>query len=102
MLIKKGVYGFVHVALIPVICEYEVWRRTHGYEEGVQTAAMDGKHSPRSWHYEGRAADLRTFDMLDKDIDAMLAHLKGKFPDDYDIVREPTHLHVEYEGRWTV
>lgn len=104
MEIKSGVYGYAHAGLLPVICEYEVWRRSNGYEQGVITALMDGKHSAMSWHYEGRAADLRTRDMKQEDVESMVTWLRSIFTKErgYDIVLEPTHLHVEFEGRWRV
>ena len=101
MKIKSDVYGFLHCMLLPVVAEYEVWRRTHGYPEGTVTAVMDGDHSPKSWHYEGRAVDLRTMDMTPEDIEKMFNWLRGLYPhsDGFDVVLESTHLHVEYEGR---
>ena len=102
--IKSDVYGYIHVMLLPVAAEYEVWRRKHGYPQGTITSGMDGQHSPKSWHYEGRAIDLRTNDMQQQDIEQMVAWLRAVFPksDGYDVVIEATHLHVEYEGRLEV
>lgn len=104
MQIKPGVYGNIHIALVPVVAEYEVWRRKNMQSEGTITAAQDGRHSPRSYHYEGRAVDLRTRDMSQLEIDTLVAHLRNRFTKGagYDVVKESTHIHVEYEGRLEV
>jgi hypothetical protein len=65
------------------------------------TSGLDGKHSKNSKHYTGEALDFRTRDLPSGNqgqearfITKLLAELLG---DDYDVVLEKTHIHVEYD-----
>ena len=69
------------------------------------TSVCDGNHKEGSKHYEGNAFDLRTWDP-DKPIGTQLPsevkiRLMTKLTEvlgvDYDVVVEPTHLHIEYD-----
>lgn len=63
----------------------------------VITSGRDGTHMSRSKHYEGNACDYRTryFDDTTKaEVARTLAYILG---DDYDVVVESTHIHVEYD-----
>lgn len=73
------------------------------------TSAHDGKHSNNSKHYAARgerggvrpqladAFDLRTRQIPGDVLSAMATELAGSLGDDFDVVIEPTHLHVEYD-----
>ena len=65
--------------------------------ECVVTSLMDGTHMPTSFHYKGMAADLRTnyFNNAQKRI--ATRKLKEELGDDYDVVLEKHHIHVEYD-----
>lgn len=74
-------------------------------DEGVElvyTSGRDGKHSLTSLHYSGNAVDLRISDLAQKDpslpslIRDRLAERLGL---DYDVILEPTHIHLEYQPR---
>jgi len=80
----------------------------------VATSGNDGKHSPRSLHYQDRAIDIRTWDKTTPQRKDMMAELRYNLNfvnTDYDIVYEPTikdatgkitrgeHLHVEYDPK---
>ncbi len=65
----------------------------------VITSAWEGKHGKGSLHPKGRALDFRTRlvkkylrEALTSDIDDMLGQ-------DFDVVFEGDHLHVEYDPR---
>ena len=63
------------------------------------TSANDSKHMVGSLHYENKAFDIRTRNIINKEkfapkwTEAMQRELGG----DYDVVWERTHLHVEYD-----
>lgn len=67
--------------------------------EAIITAGTDGKHSDNSLHYSGNAMDFRTRDMkpmLRQIYRDKVADLLGN---DFDVVLEATHLHVEYDPK---
>ncbi len=70
-----------------------LWR-TWG-EEVIITSTYEGEHSAGSLHYVNRAIDLR----LPKNKGAAQAvdAIKGLLGDDYDVVLEKTHIHVEHD-----
>ena len=77
----------------------ELWRE-FGRPEGVTiTSVTDGKHSKNSLHYEGLAIDLRTryFNGAQKKRIAEL--LRQKLTDEFDVVLERTHIHIEHDTR---
>lgn len=59
------------------------------------TSLTDGKHRKNSKHYSGDAFDVRiwSFDNA-KEIATKMQNLLGE---DYDVVLEKTHIHVEYD-----
>lgn len=65
--------------------------------EALITTARDGEHMKTSLHYKGRALDLRTKDVAD----AVLVHYRDNLAealgDDWDVVLERTHIHVEFD-----
>ena len=61
------------------------------------TAGRDGKHRTDSKHYTGEAIDLRTRDLTQSQIRAIRDALSAAIGSSYDVVIEPTHLHVEYD-----
>ena len=63
--------------------------------ELVITSGKDGQHGIGSLHYEGKAVDLRTWNVLDSLVKALKAHLGA----DYDIVLEKDHIHVEWDPK---
>ena len=65
--------------------------------ELVITSARDGKHSARSLHYEGLALDLRTRSLMREDVPRVVADMKAALGDDYDVVLESDHIHLEFD-----
>lgn len=69
----------------------------------VVTSIMDGKHKTNSKHYIGWAFDCRTWNkdisgqMSDEDKEALAQKIREKLGRNYDVVVEPTHIHVEYD-----
>jgi hypothetical protein len=67
-------------------------------QEMVITAILDGSHMSGSKHYEGDAFDLRRWYIGGK-VKEFIAALKTSLGPDYDVVNEPTHIHVEYDPK---
>jgi hypothetical protein len=70
----------------------------------VVTSACDSQHSTHSFHYQGRAWDIRLRDPHERDgepldhdeISTWVADLKRWLPD-WDVIDEGDHLHLEYD-----
>ena len=66
--------------------------------EMIITSLGDGRHSEGSLHYKGLAVDLRSRYYHDSDeIDAFVALLKRELGPEWDVVREATHVHIEFD-----
>ena len=61
------------------------------------TSGRGGAHSLRSFHFLGLAADLRTRDLTEVQKKETVAALKARLGDNFDVVLETDHLHVEYQ-----
>lgn len=73
----------------------------HEIADCVITSCRDGKHGEKSYHYSGRAFDLRTRDIALKDQPAIHQALKELMGKDYDVVLEKDHIHIEPSpGSW--
>ena len=78
-----------------------IWQ-TYG-RELVITSGLDGEHGPLSLHYFGCAVDLRSRYFRPGEVRAVADDLQRALGHDYDVVVEPTHIHVEYDpdvARW--
>ena len=62
-------------------------------EDLTITAVTDGKHMEGSLHYQGRALDLR----LPEEPAQMVVALRAALGDEWDVVLEKTHLHIEFD-----
>jgi len=63
------------------------------------TSGVDGKHSPTSLHYDGRAVDIRTRDLPPESVDEFEWRIRAHLSDDYDVVLERDHIHVEWQPK---
>jgi len=61
------------------------------------TSGRDGDHSTNSLHYLGRALDLRTRDLPSWKVGPLVAALKLALGDDFDVVLEKDHIHLELD-----
>jgi len=68
-------------------------------QDVVITSLMDGEHMEGSKHYEGMAVDLRTFFFTREEVENVATDLHAELGEDYDVVVEPTHIHVEYDPK---
>lgn len=72
----------------------QIWRE-FGMSEFVVTSAIDSTHKPGSLHYSGKAIDIRSRNV--PDVFGMADELRHELGDDYDVVVEPDHIHIEYD-----
>ena len=69
------------------------------------TSVTDGKHMEGSLHYKGLAADIRTWRntsglQMTKGQKAEIAYdLRSILGDDWDVVVESSHIHIEYDKK---
>ena len=67
--------------------------------EMVVTSLIDGAHGRGSLHYVGQAADIRVRDLEPEEIAAVVREAKAALGADFDVVLEPSHLHVEFQPK---
>jgi hypothetical protein len=65
----------------------------------VITSGLDSKHSIGSFHYVGLAVDLRTRHLSRAEARQIYNLLKESLGNEYDVILESTHLHVEWDPR---
>lgn len=63
----------------------------------IVTSCTDGKHMKNSKHYIGYAIDIRTRHLTPRDIITLVSWFKMYHDDEYDMVVEKDHIHVEYD-----
>lgn len=66
-------------------------------KELVVTSCTDGKHMKGSKHYSGYAIDIRTRHLSVCEINNLLAWFKSHHDNEFDMVVEKDHIHVEYD-----
>ena len=63
----------------------------------VITSGNDGKHMKNSKHYKNEAIDIRINNMQKpEEVTKEIKKLLGR---DFDVILEPTHLHIEYDKK---
>lgn len=61
------------------------------------TSVCDGLHKEGSLHYQGYAFDLRIWDLRGISSIEMGMHLKEALGAQFQVVVEPSHIHVEFD-----
>lgn len=99
MKLKKGVKtaGMQPEIMLAICITKDVYLK-HG-RELVITSIMDGKHKEGSKHYIGQAFDTRTRYFSNDDRDKVASEIAEALGDDYDVVIESTHLHIEHDPK---
>tara|TARA_R110000803_G_scaffold3216_3_gene10929 strand:- start:3161 stop:3475 length:315 start_codon:yes stop_codon:yes gene_type:complete len=70
-----------------------------GYTDCVFTSGVDGDHMEGSKHYEGGALDLRIWEVPHDDLSHLKAAIAGALTDEFDVVGEETHIHIEFDAK---
>lgn len=71
---------------------------TDGYHTTV-TSANDGKHSVTSFHYDGKAVDIRSRHLTDAQQRNVVAEFKRRMGVNFDFIAESNHFHMEWQPR---
>lgn len=100
MRFKEGIkiQGISPELMLGLIVANDVYR--HNGQILTITSILDGKHSNTSLHYTGCAADLRISDVSKSKISIIKAQLEDSLTADFDVILEPTHIHLEYQPRF--
>lgn len=98
MRIKAGVrvLGLRPEMAVAIIVAREVFAQ-HKVEL-VITSIIEGTHERASLHYTGCAADLRR-PTSQPDAEAVVRDLRDALGDDYDVILEGDHIHVEFQPK---
>ena len=97
--LKKSVsvYGLKPEILFAAIVARDVFA-AYGYEF-VITSGSDGKHGRGSLHYQGLAIDIRTRHVEENMHQALKTEIADRLTDEFDVVLEETHIHIEYQRK---
>ena len=96
MLIKAGVdISRLRPEIRKKLNMIEVVLSKYGNTELVITSTYEGTHSAGSLHYANLAIDIR----LPAADGGVVRHLKAVLLDDYDVVLEHNHIHIEYDPK---
>lgn len=68
----------------------------------VVTSGRDGVHQVHSKHYTDEAVDLRRFHLQPDEVSPMVQTLKQLLGQDFDVVLEGDHFHIEYDPKQKV
>lgn len=110
MLLKYGVNPTISHVMTDHFDAIDAIFKDHAGREAIITSANDGRHGKNSIHYrikgaagatfkESGAIDLRSRDILLSKRDVILRELKEALGDDYDIILESSHYHLEFDPK---
>jgi len=96
MLIKAGVdISRLKRKIRKTLCVVDKIYEEYGLEL-VITSTYDGNHSACSYHYANDAYDIRWRPCYGKDV---YMKIKKALGDDFDVVLEKDHIHIEYDPK---
>ncbi len=85
--------------LLAMVVAEGIWRDAD-FGDCTITSISDGQHSRKSKHWLGNAFDVRTRELPEAaSIDGVAYLLRQALPEDYDVVVESDHIHVEYDPK---
>ena len=85
--------------LLDVAIEYDKIGCDCWVTSGSEGDSSDGVHTPTSWHYVGRALDIRMRNVPDHLQSELFNRIKFVLGDTFDVIfyEGTKHLHVEYD-----
>ena len=97
--LKSGVSvkGLCPEIIIAIIIADQIYNK-YGCQLTI-TAGTDGHHMATSLHYSGQAVDLRTSIFRNGLLDKVCDEIRSSLNQEYDVVLESDHLHIEYDPR---
>ena len=63
------------------------------------TPCVERKHMTGSLHYAGAAIDVRTRDLQPADVQKLIARIESCLGDDFDVLLEVDHIHIEFQPK---
>lgn len=91
----NGIKNELVLAIIVAKASFE----EHG-ADCIITSVCDGSHSKQSLHYAGCAVDFRTRHVDGLTLGLIVLEIQAALPDDeFDVIREETHLHIEWQPK---
>jgi hypothetical protein len=97
-LTPQMVFGHTIVASIFAGTGYGVWHLGQRSMCTI-TSGSDGTHMEGSRHPDGNALDYRTNHLTDAQKSTITAACKEALGENFDVVLEADHLHVEYDPK---
>lgn len=99
MVIKKGVeITYLTPPMLEIMqAVFKVWN--YPGVTPVITSSFDGQHMRGSYHYSGLALDFRTNSIGPLDREDFAKRLQEELGEDYDVVLEKTHVHIEFDPK---
>jgi len=91
--------GQLRPELVTILNLASLWSNKEGVVVFI-TSINDHEHMENSLHGEDLAVDLDTQGNLWKDLIQLHAFLLSHAGPGYDVIRKPTHVHVEFDTRW--
>lgn len=97
--LKEGVdlLGLQPQTTFAIMVAWSCYQAVHKDGECVVTSCADGKHSKGSRHYVGLAFDLRIRGLPSTEQATLAEMIKECLTNQYDVVLESDHIHVEYD-----
>lgn len=97
--LKRGVAlsGLQPQMILAVMAAQSLFREEFGADL-IITSVCDGPHE-HVLHYVGQAVDLRTKHLIPGDRIRLAPALQSMLGDQFDVILEDDHLHVEYDPR---
>lgn len=83
--------------ILDAMDKVDVISRTLFKKEIVVTSIIDGVHSAKSFHYVGKAFDIRTWIYTPSQIKYLMNEIKLTLGDEYDVINENDHIHIEHD-----
>jgi hypothetical protein len=96
-MLKAGVrvLGIRPEVVLALMIARDVYESFGAHDSFVITSAVEGQHKRASKHYSGAAVDLRRPNAAD----IIVADLQRRLGNDYDVILEADHVHLEYDPK---
>lgn len=94
VVVKFNKYTAAMIDAAEMVWALKVFSKNHG---PVVTSGREGRHGAQSLHYVDRALDFRTRNLKNSTKRKVSMGMQIALGEDYDVVLESDHLHVEYD-----